>query len=172
MPGLGTTDLRHQRSSDQRRLAEQNQRLPLVYVTSGIDISTAVALMRGGAIHVLEKPLRSIELLAAIQEALAIDKHQRRHETWKRRVKESIALLTRKERQLVGLVACAKSTQAIAAELSIGGRAVALRRRAVMDKLGLRSSHELLRFAILAWQDYSPYLDSASLKAGADCDHD
>ena len=150
----------------QRRLAEQNQRLPLVYVTSGMDISTAVALMRGGAIHVLEKPLRSIELLAAIQEALAIDEHQRRHETWKCRVKESIALLTRKERQLVGLVACAKSTQAIAAELSIGGRAVALRRRAVMDKLGLRSSHELLRFAILAWQDYSPYLDSASLKAG------
>ena len=33
----------------QQRLAEQNQRLPMVYVTSGLDVSTAVLLMRGGA---------------------------------------------------------------------------------------------------------------------------
>ena len=42
----------------QQRLVEQNQRLPLIYVTSGLDVSTAVVLMRGGAINVLEKPLR------------------------------------------------------------------------------------------------------------------
>ena len=70
----------------QRRLAEQNQRLPMVYVTSGVDVSTAVVLMRGGAIHILEKPLRSIELLNAIQEAVAIDQNERRKEAGKRRV--------------------------------------------------------------------------------------
>src|SRR5271157_3475580 len=31
----------------QRRLAEQNQRLPMVYVSSGLDVTTAVLLMRG-----------------------------------------------------------------------------------------------------------------------------
>jgi two-component system, LuxR family, response regulator FixJ len=146
----------------QRRLAEQNQRLPMVYVTSGLDVSTAVALMRGGAIQVLEKPLRSIELFKAIQEAVAIDDKERRHESAKRQVRESIALLTRKERQLVSLVASAKSSKAISAELSIRSRAVALRRRAVMDKLGMKTSLELLKFAMLAWRESSHYLDPSN----------
>jgi FixJ family two-component response regulator len=152
----------------QRRLAEQNQRLPMVYVSSGLDVSTAVVLMRGGAINVLEKPLRSIELHDAIVEAVTADQNQRRKEAAKRRVKESIARLTRKERQLVSLIASAKSTKTIAAELRICSRAVELRRRGVMDKLGMTSSLELLRFAILAWQEYSHYLDSADGPVGAD----
>ena len=119
----------------------------MMYVSSGMDVSTAVVLMRGGAIHILEKPLRSIELLNAIQEAVAIDQDERRKEAGKRQVRESIARLTRKERQLVSLVASAKSTKAIASELGICSRAVELRRRGVMDKLGLKSSLELLRFA-------------------------
>ena len=45
--------------------------LPMVFVTSTIDVSTAVALMRDGAVHVMEKPLRGVELLDAIQEALS-----------------------------------------------------------------------------------------------------
>jgi len=149
----------------QRRLAEQNQRLPMVYVTSTVDVSTAVLLMRGGAIHVLEKPLHSIELFNAIQEAVTIDQNERHQEAGKRRVKESIAVLTRKERQLVILVASAKSTQAIASELSICSRAVELRRRGVMEKLGLKSSLELLSFALLACQECSNYLNFAELKA-------
>jgi FixJ family two-component response regulator len=158
----------------QRRLAEQNQRLPMVYVTSGLDVSTAVVLMREGAVHVLEKPLRSIELLNAIQEAVAIDERNRRQASGTGQVREWVALLTRKERQLVGLVASAKATKSIAAELGICPRAVELRRRGVMDKLGLKSSLELLRFSILAWQECSKYLDSAEAgtmypgSAGAD----
>jgi len=152
----------------QQRMAQRNQRLPMVYVTSGLDVSTAVTLMRGGATHVLEKPLRSIELLGAIQEAVMIDEHQRRQESRKHSVQESIALLTRKERQLVGLLACAKSTKAIAAELSIGSRAVELRRRAVMDKLGLTSSLELMRFAVLACQECSHYLECAESQPSED----
>jgi FixJ family two-component response regulator len=152
----------------QRRLAERNQRLPMVYVTSGLDVSTAIALMRGGAIQVLEKPLRSVELLNAIQEAVAIDQNERRKGAKKRRVRESIAMLTRKERQLVSLVATAKSTKAIAVELVLCCRAVELRRRGVMGKLGLKSSLELLRFAMLAWQECSDYLNPVELKAGVD----
>ena len=139
----------------QRRLAEQNQRLPMVYVTAGIDISTAVALMRGGAIHVLEKPLRSMELLNAIQEALVVDHNERRKEARKRWVEESIAGLTRKERQLLSLVASVKSTKAIASELNVCPRSVEVWRRGVMGKLGLKSSLELFRFAVLAGQECS-----------------
>jgi FixJ family two-component response regulator len=152
----------------QQRLAEQQQRLPLIFAASKVDVSTAVALMRSGAIHVLEKPLRPIELLDAIHEAVAVDRRERRQEAEKRRVKESLAMLTRKERQLVGLLASAKATKAISAELNICPRAVELRRRGVMEKLGLKSPSELLRFAMLAWQECRHCLDSTE-PAGADC---
>ena len=153
----------------QRRLAERNLHLPMVYVTSGMDVSTAVALMRGGAVNVLEKPLRQKDLLDAIQEALAVDQSERRKEMGKRWLRESIALLTSKERQLVGLVASAKSIKTIAKELNICSCAVELRRRGVMDKLRLKSPLELQRFAILAWQECSQYLDMAELQAFAEC---
>jgi FixJ family two-component response regulator len=149
----------------QRRLAEQDHCLPLVYVTSSIDVSTAVVLMRGGAVHILEKPLRSIELLNAINEAIALGKSRRREDEEKRQVRESVALLTRKERQLVGLLAAAKSTKVIAAELAICARAVELRRRNVMEKLGLDSSLELMRFAVLARQKFSKLLDAPTHEA-------
>jgi len=145
----------------QRRLTEQSQRLPMVYVCSKLDVSTAVALMRGGAIQVLEKPLRSIELLDAIQEGLAQDQNERRKEAEKRRLRESLAMLTCKERRLVNLIASAKSTKAIASELNICSRAVELRRRGVMEKMGLKSPLELLRFAVIACQECSHYLDPA-----------
>lgn len=137
----------------QQRLARQNQRLPMIYVAAHMDVSTAVILMRGGAIHVLEKPLRTVELLAAIQEAVALDQNERRQMMGQRRLDEAIAMLTNKERQMLRLFALAKSTKAIAAELQICSRAVELRRRSIMDKLGLKSSLELLRFAMLTWEE-------------------
>jgi len=152
----------------QRRLAEQNRRLPMVYVTSTVDVSTAVVLMRGGAIHVLEKPLCSGELLNAIYEAVAIDLNEHRKEAKKRWTRESIAMLTRKERQLVSLMAHAKSTKAIASKLNICSRTVELRRRGIMDKLGVNSFRELIKFAVLSWREFSHYLDSADLNAGDD----
>ena len=141
-----------------RRLAEQNQQLPMVFVTSGIDVPTAVSLMRDGAVHVLEKPLRSIELFNAVQEALAHDASARRRDMEEGRVREAIAMLTNKERRFVGLLAEARSTKAIASHLSISSRAVELRRRSVMDKLGFTSTIELLRFALLAQQKFRPLL--------------
>jgi FixJ family two-component response regulator len=145
----------------QRRLAERRQRLPMIYVSSSIDVSTAVVLMRGGAVHILEKPLRSIELLGAIQEALALDKNQRQHEADKRRIRESIAMLTHKERKLVRLLATATSNKSISDELSICARAVELRRRAVMEKLGLGSPIELVRFALLAQEELCGLLETS-----------
>jgi FixJ family two-component response regulator len=133
-----------------RRLEERNQRLPMVFVTSHIDVSTAVTLMRDGAVHVMEKPLRSVELLGSIQEALSLDARQRRQAEEDLRVRESIAMLTSKERSFVELLAEAKSIKAIASHLSISSRAVELRRRSVMDKLGLDNSVALMRFALRA----------------------
>ena len=151
----------------QRRLVERNQRLPMVFVTSSIDVSTAVALMRDGAIHVMQKPLRSVELFETIQEALELDARRRRQELEDRRVRESIAILTFKERCFVELLAEAKSIKAIASRLAISSRAVELRRRSVMDKLGFETSVDLMRFALLAHESFGELLTAPAAEFSA-----
>ncbi len=51
----------------------------LVFALGQPTVSTAVELMRGGAVHVLEKPERPLELMSAVQEALDSDRDSRRH---------------------------------------------------------------------------------------------
>ena len=130
----------------------------MVFVTSGIDVPTAVSLMHNGAVHVLEKPLRSIELFNAVQEALVLDSHTRQQDVEDDRVREAIAMLTHKERRFVGLVAEARSTKAIASHLSIKLSSGGIARRSVMDKLGFTSTIELLRFALLVQKSFRPLL--------------
>jgi two-component system, LuxR family, response regulator FixJ len=152
----------------QRRLTSQAHCLPMVYVVSDIDVFTAVLLMRGGAVHILEKPLRSIELLGAIQEALTLGQKQRRRGSQREYLRQSITMLTHKERQLLSHVAAAESTKMISKELAISPRAVELRRRSVMAKLDLGSPMEVLRFAVLAVKEFDSIPDDLSAEADAD----
>jgi FixJ family two-component response regulator len=134
----------------QRRLAECGSLLPLVFVASRTDVSTAVELMRQGAVHVLEQPVRPVDLAEVIQEALSLNETRRRAAAERRALRERVASLTRKERQVLELVAQGKSVKAMSAALGLCVRAVELRRRRLKEKLGLRSQLDLMQFAIAA----------------------
>ena len=134
----------------QRRLAAEKRTLPLIFLTGHADVSLAVELMRGGAVHYLQKPLRPMELLEAIEEALAVDRARRRARQRRQRVKEGIARLTAGEREVLRRIAEGRATKVIAADLEVSRRTVELRRVRVMEKLGLKSPTALLHFAILA----------------------
>jgi FixJ family two-component response regulator len=134
----------------QRRLLRSGSPLPLVFVTSHVDVSMAVEAMRGGAVHVLEKPLRPLELWSAIQEGVAREVGRCREQEQQRKMRQRVASLTRKERQVVQLIADGKSIKVMATALGLCVRAVELRRRSLMKKLGLHSPLELMRFSILA----------------------
>jgi FixJ family two-component response regulator len=135
----------------QRRLALNGSRqLPLVFVLDGATVSTAVELLRGGAVHVLEKPLRPLELLTATQEALDIDRERRRAAAGDEEVRNLIAALSRKEREVLQLIALGKSIKAIAVQLELSVRTIEQRRQKLMAKLQLQSALELMRFSILA----------------------
>lgn len=139
----------------QRRLAAGGSPLPLVFVSGRVDVSMAVEAMRGGAVHVLEKPVRPMELWSAIQEAVAREQSRCREQEQERKMRERVAALTQKERQVVQLIAEGKSVKAVATRLGLCIRAVELRRRSLMEKLGLRSPLELMRFSILAVSEES-----------------
>jgi FixJ family two-component response regulator len=119
----------------QHRLSASDGLLPLVFVLGNPDVSTAVELLRGGAVHVLEKPPRAVELLEAIQEALVINQKRRHAKNEARRLESLAASLTQKELEVLQLTAAGKSPKGIAAALELSVRAVELRRKSLMKKL-------------------------------------
>jgi two-component system response regulator FixJ len=141
----------------QRRLAlNGSRRLPLVFVLNEPTVLLAVELMRGGAVDVLEKPLRPVELLTAIQEALDLAEHRRRDAQTDQQLQDLIAALTRKEREVLELIAVGKSVKAMAAQLELSVRAIEQRRQGLMAKLRLGSALELMRFSVNAQRVFRP----------------
>jgi FixJ family two-component response regulator len=135
-----------------RRLAAGKSLLPLIFVASRMDVSTAVELIRQGVVHVLEKPVRPVDLHGAIHEAIALDAERRRQHGERQKMRLHVAGLTRKERQVLQLVGEGKSVKAMAPELGVCVRAIELRRRSLMAKLQLESPLELMRFSVGARQ--------------------
>ena len=62
--------------------------------------------------------------------------------------RELVEKLTPRERQVVQLVADARSTKRIALELGIGAKTVEAHRTHIMKKLGVHSASELVRYAL------------------------
>jgi FixJ family two-component response regulator len=67
MPGLGGLEL-------QRRLAADNRRIPIVFITAHYSEEERTRAMEAGAVDFLSKPFTEQELLNAISASLAIDK--------------------------------------------------------------------------------------------------
>jgi FixJ family two-component response regulator len=142
----------------QRRLADLGMPLPLVFLSAHNDVSLAVELMRGGAVHHLQKPFRPLEMMHAIQEALARGQARRKAQQRHQRVLEGIAVLTAKEREVLRLIGEGMRNREIASRLGISLRTVELRRKGVTKKLRLKSPTALLQFALLANRNGKAYL--------------
>jgi two-component system response regulator TtrR len=151
----------------QQRLSTGGCSLPMVFILANSDVSTAVELMRRGAVHVLEKPARPIELFNAIQEAVELDRERRRVRNREANFNKLTATLTRKDRETLHLIAKGRSCKAMASELDLSVRAVELRRNSLMKKLGIRSSLDLMRFAVVLQPDSGGNASEGSLMSAA-----
>src|SRR5437867_2455071 len=69
-------------------------------------------------------------------------------DTHARKVEDDLALLSDREREALKCIAEGKTNKEIATLFSVSVRTVETRRRAVMEKLGLRNTAELVRFAV------------------------
>jgi two-component system, LuxR family, response regulator FixJ len=140
----------------QRRLASGGVVMPLLFVTAETNVAMVVELMRGGAVHVLEKPVRPVDLFTAIQEALTLNQDRRYAQHCRDQITELVARLSRKEREVLDSIARGKSAKGMAANLDLSARAVEQRRHSLMVKLHLDSPIELMRFAVLAQRTVEP----------------
>ena len=131
----------------QRRLAERNTDIPIVFITGHGDVRTSVAAMKAGAIEFLLKPLADGEVLDAIGRAI-----DRRRAALERQgeiaeLKSRFGSLTPREREVIGRVVAGLPNKQIAAELGTCEGTIKVHRGQVMRKMGATSLADLVRQA-------------------------
>ena len=141
MPGISGIEL-------QERLTHLGAHLPVIIITGHGDIPITVRAMKAGAFEFLQKPFNDQVLLDTIQAALkkydiVWDQDDKRSQA-----SQSLAALTRREREVLELLRVGKSNKIIARELSLSVRTVEGYRANITEKLGAKSLGLLIDLVI------------------------
>lgn len=132
----------------QEHLLDRNSTLPIIFITGHGDIPMAVEAMRRGALDFIRKPFREQDLLDRINEALEVDAGKRRQMHDRQQLRDRIALLSDREREVFDCVAEGKMNKVIALDLGISERTVEVHRSHVMKKLKARTLAQLVRIKL------------------------
>jgi RNA polymerase sigma factor (sigma-70 family) len=131
----------------QRKLAEDNNPIPVIFITGHGDIPMSVRAMKAGAVEFLTKPWRDQDLLDAIHLALERDRARRQREAEIATLRERFEWLTPREREVLPLVVSGLPNKQIAAEIGTSETTVKVHRGQLMRKMGADSLPELVRMA-------------------------
>lgn len=119
----------------QERLNELGTQIPIIFLTSHGDVQMAVQAMQRGAMDFVEKPFREQALLDSVNRALARDAEARRVQARKLQVRERLAQLTNREREVLEHVMVGKTSKTIAAELGLSPKTIDQHRAKIMEKM-------------------------------------
>ncbi len=137
LPGLSGLDL-------QKRMAEADMDIPVIFITGHGDIQMTVRAMKAGAVEFLTKPFRDQDLLDAIQQALERDRKTREQRTEIEALRRCFDSLTPREREVMGLGWRPGCSTSRSPESWVRARpTVKIHRHQVMEKRGAGSVAEL-----------------------------
>lgn len=141
-----------------RQLKKKNPDLLVVFLTMHLDVAYAASAFEAGASGYVLKHSAPSELLTAISCALKgrtyitpmlageLLHYQRTRP--KGEQEDDLARLTSRQREVLQLIAEGLSVKEAAAVLGISARTVEFHKYSMMEALGLKSSAELMRFAV------------------------
>jgi two-component system response regulator FixJ len=123
---------------------------PVIVITGHADVPLAIQAMRAGVADFIEKPFDDEVMLGAIRKALADQAGGEAAEAERRVVREHIALLSPREREVMDGLVAGEANKAIAFDLGISARTVEVYRANVMMKMQARTLSALVRMVTIS----------------------
>jgi FixJ family two-component response regulator len=139
LPDLSGLDL-------QQRVSDRTD-MPIIFIADRGDISTTVKAMKAGAVEFLIKPFRNDVMRNAMRDAIERSRAAVMHEAGMSVLREHLAALTRREREVMELVLSGWMNKQIAAKLGITEITVKVHRGNMMRKMGADSFLDLVKIA-------------------------
>lgn len=112
LPNIGGLEI-------QRRISEEHGRYPVIVMTGYGDVPMAVSAMKAGAIDFIEKPFDHDTLIDSIERAIVESERTWAEDQSANQVRERIASLTPREREVLDLLVEGLPNKGIAYELGI-----------------------------------------------------
>jgi FixJ family two-component response regulator len=140
LPGLNGLDL-------QKRVAADRIDMPIIFITAHGDVPMTVQAMKAGAIEFLMKPFSDEALLDAIRIAIESSQTALGNEAEMRTLSDRYASLSRREREVLGLVVTGLINKQIGFELGISEITVKAHRGRMMRKMKAASLADLVTMA-------------------------
>jgi FixJ family two-component response regulator len=140
LPGLNGLQL-------QERIATDRADMPIIFITGAGDVPTTVQAMKGGAVEFLTKPFSDTVLLNAIQKAMERSEAALKVGAEINSLQERFATLSRREREVLGLVVRGLLNKQVGFELGISEITVKAHRGQMMRKMAATSLVDLVNIA-------------------------
>lgn len=137
LPDLNGLDL-------QRQIAGDRMKMPIIFITGYGDIPTTVQAMKAGAVEFLTKPFAENALVEAIRHAISTSEAALRDAAALQSLRERYASLSRREREVMGLVVSGLLNKQVGGELGISEITVKAHRGRVMEKMKATSFADLV----------------------------
>lgn len=140
LPDLSGLDL-------QGLIARERADMPIIFVTGYGDVPLTVRAMKAGAVEFLTKPFDDEVLLDAIRQAIERSRMVLSEQAVMRTIQDRYASLSRREREVMALVASGFLNKQVGDRLGISEITVKAHRGQVMRKMVARSLADLVTIA-------------------------
>jgi two-component system, LuxR family, response regulator DctR len=116
---------------------------PVLFLTGNGDVNTAVAAVKSGAWDFMEKPFQDNELVDRVEQALVVASKVSTSDQESRRLKQALASLSPREREVLDELIRGRYNKNIADHLGITPRTVEFHRANIFEKMGVSTAVEL-----------------------------